>query len=222
MSAPHRTEFLRLAYGAAILETADVASRATFLSYASPDNRRGSMFSITQEAVPEDALLCTYRGGHRPERWGGSGDCFSVAVDRMTPLAEFVFAFYTSPVFRIERLILRLLAGAPSTDAEVRWLAEGSGTSFAIWRVGERTATQLLMCDRYERTRSWFGVVPLKDGKTLLQFGSAVASGSAHRKTAGAARGNLFQLLLKFHIVYSQILLHAAKRGVMRYRAEDR
>lgn len=178
------------------------------------------MFSITQDAVPEDALLCTYRGGLRPERWGGSGDCFSVSVDRVTPLAEFVFAFYTSPVFRIERLILRLLAGAPSTDAELRWLAEGSATSFAIWRVGERTATQLLMCDRYERTRSWFGVVPLKDGRTLLQFGSAVASGSDHR--SGAARGNLFRLLLRFHVMYSQVLLHAAKRGVMRNRAEDR
>jgi hypothetical protein len=181
----------------------------------------GGMFSITQDAVPEDALLCTYRGGLRPERWEGSGDCFSVTADRLTSLAEFVFAFYTSPVFRIERVILRLLAGAPSTDAEARSLAEGSGTSFAIWRVGERTATQLLMCDRYERTRSWFGVVPLKDGRTLLQFGSAVASGGHRRIAAGAARGNLFRLLLRFHVVYSQVLMHAAKRGVMRNQAED-
>ena len=180
------------------------------------------MFSITQDDVPENALLCTYRGGLRPERWGGSGDCFSVAVDRVTSLTEFVFAFYTSPVFRIERLILRLLAGAPSTDAEARWLAEGSGTSFAIWRVGERAATQLLMCDRYERTRSWFGVVPLKDGRTLLQFGSAVASGSDHRSAARTARGNLFRVLLRFHVMYSQVLLHAAKRGVMRNRPEGR
>ena len=180
------------------------------------------MFSITQDAVPEDALLRTYRGGLRPERWRGSGDCFSVGVDRVTSLTEFVFAFYTSPVFRIERLILRLLAGAPSTDAEARWLAEGSGTSFAVWRVGERAATQLLMCDRYERTRSWFGVVPLKDGRTLLQFGSAVVSGSDHRTAAGAARGNLFRLLLRFHVMYSQVLLHAAKRGVMRNRPEGR
>ena len=52
-------------------------------------------------------------------------------------------------------------------------LADGFGTSFAIWRVGERTTTQLLMCDRYERTRSWFCVVPLGGGKTLLRFGSA-------------------------------------------------
>jgi hypothetical protein len=119
------------------------------------------MFSMVQDAVPEDALLKTYRGGLRPECWGRYGDCFAVTVPRITTLAEFVFAFYTSLEFRIERLILHILA--PSTDAEARMLADGFGTSFAIWRVGERT-------------RSWFCVVPLDGGKTLLRFGSAVAA----------------------------------------------
>jgi hypothetical protein len=177
------------------------------------------MFSITQQAVADDALLSTYRGGDRPERWRKSGDCFVVSVDRVVPLAEFVLAFYTSPVFWIERVILRLLAGAPSTDTEARRLADGSGMSFAVWRVGERTATQLLMCDRYERTRSWFRVVPLKDGKTLLQFGSAVASRRGDRP-GSRMRVSPSYLLLKVHVVYSQLLLHAAKRGVMRNRPD--
>src|SRR5277367_5327420 len=177
------------------------------------------MFSVTQQAVPGDSLLRTYRGSAQPERWRESGDCFAVSVDRLVKLGEFVFAFYTSPVFRVERLILGLLAGAPSTDAEARLLAEGSGMSFAVWRVGERAATQLLMCDRYERTRSWFRVVPLNDGKTLLQFGSAVVSKSANEPVTKTC-GSLLRLLLKFHVVYSQVLLHAAKRGVMRNRAD--
>jgi len=176
------------------------------------------MFSVTQHAVPGDSLLRMFRGSAHPERWRESGDCFAVSADRPVKLGEFVFAFYTSPVFRIERLILGLLAGAPSTDAEARLLAEGSGMSFAVWRVGERTATQLLMCDRYERTRSWFRVVPLNDGKTLLQFGSAVASKTGN-ESATRTCGRLFRLLLKLHVVYSQVLLHAAKRGVMRNRA---
>ena len=128
-------------------------------------------------------------------------------------MAEFVFAFYTSSEFRIERLILRILADAPSTDAEARMLADGFGTSFAIWRVADRTTTQLLMCDRYERTRSWFCVVPLDGGKTSLQFGSAVA---ASGDPDARRRGHRFRLLLKFHVVYSQVLLNAARRGVMR------
>jgi len=177
------------------------------------------VFSVTQDAVPDDALLRTYRGGARPERWQQSGDCFRTSVDQVVSLAEFVFAFYTSPIFRIERVILGLLAGTPSTDTEARRLADGSGMSFAVWRVGQRTATQLLMCDRFERTRSWFGVVPLSDGKTLLQFGSAVASRSVER-SARRIPVSLFRVLLKFHVMYSQVLLHAAKAGVMRSRAD--
>jgi hypothetical protein len=175
------------------------------------------MFSITQHPVPDDALLRTYHGGARPECWQGQGDCFAVSLDRVVSLTDFVFAFYTAPVFRIERVILALLAGAPSTDTEARLLADGSGRSFAVWRVGERTATQLLMCDRYERTRSWFRVMPLGDGKTLLQFGSAVAS--RRRDDWGTGRrGRSFRLLMKFHVVYSQVLLDAARRGLMKRR----
>ena len=171
------------------------------------------MFSIAREAVPQDALLNTFRGGARPERWGRYGDCFSVTVDRVVNLADFVFAFYTSPLFRIERWMLRALVGAPSSDAAARALAEGSAASFAVWYVGDRTATQLLMCDRYERTRSWFRVVPRDGARTLLQFGSAVAAASGAGRRIGG-----FRLLLGFHLAYSQLLLHAAKVALVRAR----
>ena len=175
------------------------------------------MFSVAREAVPEDALLRTYRGGVHPERWGRYGDCFSITVDRTANLADFVFAFYTSSLFRIERLMLRALVHAPSSDSDARRLADGSAGEFAAWYVGERTATQLLMCDRYERTRSWFRVVPLDGGRTLLQFGSAVAA-VRDARTGTAALSGGFRLLLGFHVAYSQALLHAAKIGVMKMR----
>jgi hypothetical protein len=173
------------------------------------------MMAITQEIVPEDSLLKTYKGGARPDCWGHQGDCFSVVLDRPVNLADFVFAFYTSGIFRIERLILRILAAAPSTDAEARMVAGGSRASFAVWRVGEHTATQLLMCDRFEKTRSWFRVVPLDGGKTILQFGSAVAARRDSR-TGAVAIGGGFRFLMKFHVVYSRALLSAAARGVMK------
>jgi hypothetical protein len=169
---------------------------------------------IARETLPEDSLLKTHRGAVHPERWGKYGDCFSVRVDRVASLADLVFAFYTSPLFRIERLLLRVLAGAPAGDADAHALAQGSATTFSIWYTGERSATQLLMCDRYERTRSWFRVVPLNGGGTLLQFGSAVAARPG--KAAASASSAVFRLLLGFHILYSQLLLSAAKMGVMR------
>jgi hypothetical protein len=183
------------------------------------------MFSIAREAVPQDSLLKTHRGEVHPERWGNYGDCYSVRVDRAASLADFVFAFYTSPLFRIERLILRVLAGAPADDDGAHALAQGSSTTFSIWYLGERTASQLLMCDRYERTRSWFQVVPLDGGRTLLQFGSAVAAAPGKAEpgdavprdaTKASKSSAVFRLLLGFHILYSQLLLSAAKRGVMR------
>jgi hypothetical protein len=158
-------------------------------------------------------LLKTYRGGKHPERWGHYGDCFSVQVDSSVTLGQFVFAFYTSPVFRIERLILRVLVGAASSDAQAREIAEGRGTAFAVWTVGERTATQLLMCDRYGKTRSWFRVAPQAAGGTLLQFGSAVAARPAKAESVKMSRG--FGVLLGFHRFYSRVLLAAARRRVL-------
>jgi hypothetical protein len=179
---------------------------------------------VLQRPLPEDALLATYRGGQDPESWDGAGDCFAVPIDRTVALAEFVVAFYTAPVFRVERWILRVVAGAPSTDQEARDLVAGSRDSFAVWRIAERTDTQLLMCDRYGKTRSWFRVTPQDSAATLLQFGSAVA---ARRRTTGSVgMGGGFRLLLGFHRFYSKLLLrsawkqlHSAARG--RFERDD-
>lgn len=168
------------------------------------------MSDIAQCPVADDALLKTYRGGKHPERWGNYGDCFSVSVDRAVTLGEFVLAFYTSPVFRVERWVLRVVAGAASTDGEARALAEGRGGSFAVWLVGARTVDQLLMCDRYGKTRSWFRVVPLAAGGTVLQFGSAVAGRPRGDEAWGMSRS--FGVLLGFHRLYSRVLLAAAVR----------
>jgi hypothetical protein len=163
-----------------------------------------------RETVPDDALLKTYRGGRQPERWGTYADCFAVTIDREVDLTDFVFAFYTSPVFRIEGLILHLLLGASFSKADARAVAGGTSETFSAWYVGQRTATQLLMCDRYERTRSWFCVEPATGGGTRLRFGSAVAA-IRDKKTGAPVLGGGFHFLLWFHILYSQVLLRAAR-----------
>ncbi len=173
------------------------------------------MFSVLQVPVPDESLLKTYRGGARPDCWGHQSDCFLASVDRVVSLADFVVAFYTSPVFRIERGILALVANAPSSDAQARAVAVGSSKDFAVWRAAERTATQLLMCDRYESTRSWFGVVPTGVGGTVLQFGSAVAVNRNHH-TGVVSLSAGFRLLMGFHVAYSKALLRSAGKRVMR------
>jgi hypothetical protein len=157
--------------------------------------------------------LLTFRGGAHPERWGRYADCFAAGVARHVTLAQFVFAFYTSPLFRIERGLLHLLINAPSSRADARAIADGTSDKFAAWYVGQRTATQLLMCDRYERTRSCFCVEPQNSGGTRLRFGSAVAARRGDR-TDGVRRPAAFSLLLPFHVLYSEALLRAAKANL--------
>jgi hypothetical protein len=82
--------------------------------------------------------------------------------------------------------------------------------------VGARTADELLMCDRYGKTRSWFRVVPLTAGGTLLQFGSAVASRRRADCTSGLTAA--FRLLLGAHTIYSRLLIGAAKKRVLSSR----
>jgi hypothetical protein len=65
--------------------------------------------------------------------------------DRSVNPSDLVFSFYTSRVFRVERLILRLLAGAPSTDAEARAVAQGSGTGIGHVTAAMGVVFRLLM-----------------------------------------------------------------------------
>jgi hypothetical protein len=171
------------------------------------------MAGIARESVPDDSLLRTFRGGAHPERWGRYADCFAVRIEQNVTLAQFVFAFYTSPLFRIERGLLRLLINAPSSRADARAIADGTSDKFAVWYVGQRTATQLLMCDRYERTRSWFRIEIESGGGTRLQFGSAVAAKRGDSADV-PRRPAPFSLLLSFHVLYSRALLRAAKANL--------
>lgn len=179
------------------------------------------MYSVTQDPVPESSLLKTYRGGERPASWGAYCDCFSVSIDQRVTLAQFVAAFYTTPVFKLERLVLRVLLRIPSNDEQARALAAGTCNHFAAWRVGARTETQLLMCDVRGHTRSWFAVSALSgDAKaqTLLQFGSGIAS-TLNPKTGHPEMSRGFHWLAGFHVRYSHVLLLAAKRRLQKNSA---
>lgn len=151
--------------------------------------------------MPPPALLARYA------RDGGYTDCYATEIGGHVALARYVEAFYTTPLFRTERLILRLAISAPSTDAQARQVAGGTIDHFAAWRVEGRAPDQLLMCDLYGSTRSWFMVEPVDDGaspRTRLYFGSAVVAAAMRRPT--------FRLLMGFHVLYSKALLRSARR----------
>ena len=157
-------------------------------------------------AVPESALLYRYHPTQQP---GGYVDCYTRTVPAAVSLSDYVYAFYTTPVFRLERWILAALV-KPSTDADARYLADGKQTNFAAWRLEDRTADELLMCDLGSRTRSWF-MVTKEANVTRLWFGSAV---TPQVVDGVPTMGSTYRWLLPVHKMYSRILLDAAARSL--------
>lgn len=167
--------------------------------------------SIRTCPLPQGSLLSRYAAG-------AYTDCYATELPTSVTQAEFVQAFCTGAAFRIERLLIRLFLGRPSTDAQVRRLAAGEADEFAAWRVEGRTADELLLCDIAGRTRSWLMAAPHGTG-TRLHFGSAVVP-TRDRATGAARMGFVFRALLGFHQLYSRVLLGAARRRLMRPRAQ--
>lgn len=175
------------------------------------------MFSIKSCPVPESALLNSY---HREDNYC---DCYSTNIDVDITLRQYVQAFYTTPIFRLERLILQHAVSKPSSDEQVDLLANGSIETFAAWSVEARSENQLLMCDFRKQTRSWFMVVPTEHQikpQSRLYFGSAVVGVNAPAGAKSSA-GLVFKVLLRFHKLYSVILLNAA-RSRLKAQAQNR
>ena len=151
---------------------------------------------------------------------GAYVDCYVTEVPFAVTHAEFVRAFYTTPLFKLERFLLSLFLARPSTDEQAKLLAEGSVSSFAAWSVESRAENQIVLAAG--RTRSWLMVTQGSSGaqnSTRLYFGSAVVPRRSSR--GDASMGPLITALLGFHKVYSRALLGAARSSLVRERVDS-
>lgn len=159
------------------------------------------MAAVEATALPTGALLEAYA------RADAYTDCYAVSLPRAVSLAEFIAAFYTTPVFRLERWLLARTLRLPSTDRDALALAQGQSGTFAAWQVETREANQVVLAAG--RTRSWLMVGPRSSGTgdaTTLFFGSAIVP------RGRGALGWRYGALLGFHKLYSRVLLGAAAR----------
>ena len=164
------------------------------------------MNSIQLSGLPQTALLNKYK------QQGAYTDCYSVVVPRAISHSEYVEAFYTTPLFKVERFILATLVSRPSTDIQAKQLAAGEVDSFAAWNVEGKAENQLLLCDFLGRTRSWLMTDTGEQSKpacTHLFFGSAVVP-KIDAKSGQASYGFAFHAMLGFHRLYSRALLRSA------------
>lgn len=173
------------------------------------------MPTVQPREVPLNSLLRKYKDGP------GFADCYVIQVPRLVTQAAFIEAFYTSPLFKIERTLLKYLASKPATDADAKALAGGAATRFSAWRVEAQTSSELLLADFTGRTRSWLMAAPAPLGNeppgTLLYFGSAVVP---LPRQGAQSMGWLFHALLGFHRLYSRMLLRAASQRVSRLKLQ--
>ncbi|KPF69954.1 hypothetical protein IP84_03510 [beta proteobacterium AAP99] len=175
------------------------------------------MPSIARLPLPADSLLQPYA------QQQAYTDCYGVPAPGAVTLPQLLEAFYTGGVFKLERALIGLLLRRPATDADAQRLARAETQHFSAWRVEERSANQILLCDLAGATRSWLHVGPAPAGYAStsvdasgqwLYFGSAVIP---TRRADGAVHfGVLFWALLGVHRLYSRVLLAQARRALQR------
>ena len=134
-------------------------------------------------------------------------DCFSIEVSGDVDLSAYINAFYTTPLFRLERLMLCLTPKGRMRDADVVALSRGDTKDMAVWRVEGRRDCEILLSAG--STKSWLMVAPLQGG-TQLFFGSVVVPQRSKRAGGTPRLGPVFDSLLGAHRVYSRLLLGSA------------
>ncbi|KAF0682556.1 Aste57867_25354 [Aphanomyces stellatus] len=136
-------------------------------------------------------------------------DVYEVTLDQATTITAFARAFFQSPLFRAERVVLNLVGvgGAKSDDA-IDALLFAVGDNVAHFTVFEATPTELLFGGRPEvNAHSWLAVS--NDGRQL-RFGSTIQSRP------------LVRLLTPVHLVYAQLVLASAKYQLETTAAVDK
>jgi hypothetical protein len=161
--------------------------------------------------VPKTSFLGAYAAK------GAFTDCYAASVPGTVSMSEFTFAFYTTPLFKLERWLLARALRISSSDEQAFLLANAGAKRFSAWKVEHRSSTEILM--DAGQTRSWLSVKPqagLSTSTTLL-FGSAVVP-----MRPGGKFGLAFHALLGFHRMYSKLLLSSASRRVVALRSTPR
>jgi Protein of unknown function (DUF2867) len=153
--------------------------------------------------IPDASFLGAYA------KRGAYTDCYAISVPGRVALPQLIEAFYTTPLFKLERWVLSALLKLPSTDYQAKQVAFAESDRFAAWKVEQRAEREILL--DAGQTRLWLSVVVEASPKpaTTLLFGSAVVPLRPNGKF-----GLVFHALLGFHQLYSKLLLSATARRI--------
>ncbi|MEO0370235.1 MAG: hypothetical protein AAF231_02160 [Pseudomonadota bacterium] len=165
------------------------------------------MGKITAIPLPTNSFL-----NAATQQTGCYADCFEVAVP-CTPLkddleayfARYVFVFFDSWVFRLERRILRLAGKEGTHHEDIAALARAETGRMAAWITRERGQAELLLAVPDTPILTWLQVAQT-DSALLLRFGSGILPQTDKSRPHWGFRATYWA-----HRVYSRVLLHAAQ-----------
>lgn len=163
--------------------------------------------------IPHGSLLAIYAEAPTVGTVPNYCDCYSTRIEASVSLQDFVYAFYTSRAFSIERKLLALRLRVPSADEDARSLATGQCNRFSAWCVENRRDDEVLLRFPESNTASWLMVRPNPGkgaGGTELLFGSVVFP-----KSPDTRFGVVFHALTGFHRFYSALLLRSARKQLL-------
>ncbi len=178
--------------------------------------RKPDVMSVSSGSVPEGAFISQYSTTH-----GGYSDCYYVDIQKDVALSDYILAFFNTPIFRMERLILNLVPSGRSNEQCVLGLASGTGDKMACWKTEKRDENQLLLAVGDGPIRTWLMVQGKQSSETTptkttrLYFGSAVLPTSM-TKDGHPKLAIVFKLFSGLHIFYSRLLLWWAARDLGR------
>jgi hypothetical protein len=164
------------------------------------------MKQVIELQIPDGSLIA-----QQAELFGYYTDCYGIELGHAATLPEFISAFYTTPLFRLERLILSLTPRGRMKDADVMALSSGESGRMAVWKVEARRDCEILLSAG--RTKSWLMVAPSQSGSQLF-FGSVVVPEPPKREGGSPRLGPVFDSLLSAHRIYSRLLLGSAAQSL--------
>jgi hypothetical protein len=153
------------------------------------------------EKLPQGPAAHTLLAKHTPDKYS---DCFTITVPSRISLQQYVQAFFTCPVFRVERMLLPVA----TSDSEAEAISRGTSGRFGVWSVLERTDDELLATwsvDGYSmHGATWFRVIEVPGDATRLEFGSSVTP----------SEGLWLLPMMWFHVWYSRVLLRCTANNL--------
>ena len=162
------------------------------------------MVNVIAVPLPEHSLIAG-----QTLHVGYVTDCFRYEIPKTVDLSDLIDAFYKTPLFRFERLVLSLAPTSRMRDVDITALSKEQVDQISVWQVETRLDAQILLSAG--GTKSWLKVEQMESG-TRFYFGSVLVPRPSSVEGKPPEVSWFINSLMGAHLMYSLLLLGDAAR----------